>query len=43
MADFNKAIGKTLSKEGGSRFTDDPNALHAHHRDARNSGLKVVR
>ena len=24
MADFNKAIGKTLSKEGGSRFTDDP-------------------
>lgn len=24
MADFNKAIGKTLAREGGSRFTDDP-------------------
>jgi lysozyme family protein len=25
MADFQKAIVKTLAKEGGSRFTDDPN------------------
>lgn len=25
MADFNKAIVKTLAREGGSRFTDDPN------------------
>ncbi len=25
MADFGKAIVKTLAREGGSRFTDDPN------------------
>ncbi|MCF6211703.1 MAG: N-acetylmuramidase [Gammaproteobacteria bacterium] len=24
MADFNKAIGKTLAHEGGAKFTDDP-------------------
>jgi lysozyme family protein len=25
MADFNKAIVTTLAREGGSKFTDDPN------------------
>lgn len=25
MADFNKSIVVTLAREGGSKFTDDPN------------------